>query len=99
MLTDTRKAIPHVLIDADGNVNEKELNTSTKIRASPGANADKIVETNNEEIARRSKKVRELQEQLEKTAEEHMREGFNQTIDEEMDIIAQLKRANEEIEQ
>ena len=28
-----------------------------------------------------------------------MREGLNQTIDEEMDLIAQLERANEEIEQ
>ena len=25
MLTDTRKAVPHVIIDADGNVNEREI--------------------------------------------------------------------------
>ena len=31
MLTYTRKAVPHVLIDADGNVNEKELKASKKI--------------------------------------------------------------------
>ena len=52
-----------------------------------------------EEIARRNKKKSELQDQLEKTAEEHMREGLNQIIDEEQDAIDQLERANEEIEQ
>ena len=31
MLTHTRKAVPHVLIDADGKVNEKELKASKKI--------------------------------------------------------------------
>ena len=67
MLTDTRKAVLHVLIDADGNVNEKELKASKKIRTSLGARADKIIETNNEEIARRNKKVRQLRE-LEKNS-------------------------------
>ena len=47
----------------------------------------------------KKERIAELQEQLEKTAEEHMREGLNQTIDEEMDIIAQLERAIEKIEQ
>ena len=99
MLTSTRKAVPHVLIDADGNVNEKVLKTSKKIRTSLGARADKVFEINEEEIARRKEKIAELQEQLEKTAEENMREGLNQIIDEEQDAINQLEIANEKIEQ
>ena len=38
-------------------------------------------------------------EQILKTHEEHVREGFNQTIDEEMDMIDQLEMQNEKIEQ
>ena len=36
MLTDTRKAVPHVIIDADGNVNEKKIKKSKKIQNSLG---------------------------------------------------------------
>ena len=61
--------------------------------------AEKIVETNEEEIARRNKKISELQDQLEKTSDEHMRDSLNQTIAEEQDMKAQLEIANEEIEQ
>ena len=86
----------HPLFKLNSELNDK---LPQKIVDSLGQSAEEIVETNEEEIARRSKKVKESQEQLEKTAEEHMREGLNQTIDEEMDIIAQLERANEEIEQ
>ena len=64
-----------------------------------GTRADKIVETNEEKIARRNKKISELQDQLEKTSDEHMRDNLNQTIAEEQDMIAQLEIANEEIEQ
>ena len=46
-----------------------------------------------------TKKISELQDQLEKTSDEHMRDKFKQTIAEEQDMIAQLKISNEEIEQ
>ena len=86
----------HQLFKARDEVNDK---LPKKIIKSLGPPAEDIIETNNEEIARRNKKIRELQDQLEKTAEEHMREGLNQIIDEEQDAIDQLERANEEIEQ
>ena len=99
MLTDSRKAAPHVLIAADGNINEKELKTSKKIRTSLGQPADEIVETNGVEVARRHEKVRELEDQRATTSDENQRENLNQTIAEEMDAIAKLERANEETEQ
>ena len=49
-----------------------------------------MVETNAEEIARRNKKISELQDQLE-TASENQKENLNQTIAEELDAIAQLE--------
>ena len=89
-----RKYYP--LFKGNGELNGKLPKT---IKESLGPPAEDIVKTNKEEIAGHQERIDELQEQLEKTAEEHMREGLNQTIDEEMDIIAQLERANEEIEQ
>ena len=79
MLTDTIKAVPHVLIDGDGNVNEKELKASKKIRTSLGARAEEIVATNNEKIARHKKRIDELQDELATTSNEHMRDNLNQT--------------------
>ena len=99
MVTDSRKSVPHVLIGADGNINEKELNTSKKIRTSLGVSAEEIVETNEVEIARRQEKIRELREQRATTSDENQRENLDQTIAEEIDAIAQLERANEEIEE
>ena len=98
-LAHTRKAVPHVLIDADGNVYEKVLKTSKKIRTSLGVRFDKIVETNEEEIERRNKKISELQDQRATTSDKNQIGGLDQTIDEEQDAINQLERANEEIEQ
>ena len=98
MLTDSRKATPHVLIDADGNINEKELNISKKIRTSLGQSAEEMVETNGEEIARHQERIDELQEQRATTSDENQRENLSQSIDEELDAIAQLERANENIE-
>ena len=46
-----------------------------------------------------NKKISELQDQQEKTSDEHMRDKRNQTIAEEQDMIAQLEIANEKIEQ
>ena len=99
MLTDTIKAAPHLLIDADGNVNEKELKASKKIRTSLGARAEEIVATNNEKIARHKERIDELQDELATTSNEHMRDNLNQTIAENQDAINQLERSNEEIEQ
>ena len=60
MLTDTRKAVPHVIIDADGKVNEREIKKSKKIQNSLGPPAEDIVEINREEISRREKKNRRI---------------------------------------
>ena len=87
---------PVSLLKADGKLNDKLPKT---IKESLGLPAGKIVETNEEDIARRYKKISELQKQLEKTSDEHMRDNLNQTIAEEQDMIAQLESANEEIEQ
>ena len=86
----------HPLFSSDGEVSKK---LPKSITDNLGESAEKIVETNVEEIARRSKKISELQDQLEKTSDEHMRDNLNQTIAEEQDMIAQLKIANEKIEQ
>ena len=49
-LTDTRKAVPHVIIDADGNVNEREIRKSKKIQNSLGPPAEDIIRTKEEKI-------------------------------------------------
>ena len=69
MLTDTRKAVPHEIIDVDGNINEREIKKSKKIQKSLGKPAEQIVENNEAERARREKKISELQENR-KTATE-----------------------------
>ena len=102
MLTDTIKAVLHLIIYADGNVNEKELKASKKIRTyrtSLGARAEEIVATNNEKIARYKERIDESQDELATTSNEQMRDNLNQTIAENQDSINQLERANEEIEQ
>ena len=86
----------HRLFNKDGELNEKLPKTIIDYLGPP---AEKIVEINEEEIARRKERIAELQEQLEKTAEENMIEGLNQIIDEEEDAINQLEIANEKIEQ
>ena len=83
------------LFNKYGKLNEK---LPKEIKDYLGSQAEVIVE-NNEEIARRNKKISELQDQIEKTSDEHIRDNLNQTIAEEQDAIAQLERANEEIEQ
>ena len=57
-----------------------------------------MVETNGEEIARHQERIDELQEQRATTSDENQRENLSQSIDEELDAIAQLERANENIE-
>ena len=80
MLTDNIKALPHLIIDADGNVNEKELKASKKIQQSLGDRAEEIVATNNEKTARHKERIDELQDELATTSNEHMRDNLNQTI-------------------
>ena len=86
----------HPLFSSDGKLNDK---LPKSITDSLGESVDKINKTNREEIARRNKKISELQDQLEKTSDEHMRDNLNQTIAEEQDMIAQLEIAKEKIEQ
>ena len=75
----------HPLFNSGGEVSNK---LPKSITDNLGQSAENIVETNKEEIARRNKKISELQEQLETTSAEHMREGVNQTITEEQDVTA-----------
>ena len=56
MLSDSQKAVPHVIIDADGNVNEREIKNSKKIQKSLGTPAEDIVEKNREMTRRENKK-------------------------------------------
>ena len=98
MLTDTRKAVPHVIIDADGNVNEREIKKSKKIQNSLGPPAEDITETNREEISRREKKIQELQASRE-TASENRREQIDANIEEQRNEISRLEAENEIIEE
>ena len=92
----TNKGKYHLLFKADGKLNDK---LPQKIIKSLGPPAEDNFETNKEEIARRNKKICELQDQLEKTSDEHMIDNINQTIAQEQDAINQLEIANEKIEQ
>ena len=96
MFTDTKKAVPHVIIDADGNVNEREIKKSKKIKNSLGAPAEDIVETNREEITRREKKIQELQASRE-TRETS--ENIDAGIEEQQNEISRLEAENEIIEE
>ena len=98
MLTDTRKAVPHVIIDADGNVNEREIKKSKKIQKSLGPPAEDIVETNREEISRHGKKIQELQASRE-TASRETSENIDAGIEEQQNEISRLEAENEIIEE
>ena len=97
-LTDTRKAVPHVIIDADGNVNEREIRKSKKIQNSLGPPAEDIIGTNEEEISRREKKKEELQASRE-TASEKQKEQIYANIEEQENEISRLDAENERIEE
>ena len=60
MLSDSQKAVPHVIMDADGNVNEREIKKSKKIQKSLGPPAEDIIEKNDEEKTSREKKKRRI---------------------------------------
>ena len=98
MLTDTTKAVPHVIIDADGNVNEREIKKSKKIKNSLGPPAEDIVETNREEITRREKKIQELQASRE-TASRETSENIDVGIEEQRNEISRLETENDIIEE
>ena len=98
MLSDSRKAVPHVIIDADGNVNEREIKKSKKIQKSLGPRAEDIVETNREEISRRENKIKELQASRE-TASGNQREQIDANIEAQQNEISRLEAENERIEE
>ena len=98
ILSDSRKAVPHVIMDADGNVKEREINKSKKIQKSLGPPAQDIVETNREEISRRENKIDELQASRE-TASVNQREQIGANIEEQQSEISRLEAENEIIEE
>ena len=98
MLSDSIKAVPHVIIDADGNLNEREIKKSKKIKKSLGPPAEDIVETNREEMTRREKKIDELKASREK-ASENQRVQIDADIEEQQNEISRLEAENEHIEE
>ena len=92
---------PYIVFTKNRTTGEQQIapKLPNEIIKALGTRAEKIVETNEEDIARRYKKISELQDQLEKTSDEHMRDNLNQTITEEQDMIAQLEIVNKKIEQ
>ena len=98
MLSDSRKAVPHVIIDADGNVNEREIKKSKKIQKSLGPRAEDIVETNREEITRHENKIQELQASRE-TSSGNQREQIDANIEAQQREISRLEAENERIEE
>ena len=85
----------HFLFNKDGEVNEKLPKTIIKAL---GKTAEEITEANKEEIARREKKISELQENR-KTATEAQKENIDHNINEQQEQIDELERENEEIEE
>ena len=98
MLSDSIKAVPHVIIDADGNVNEREIKKSKKIQKSLGPPAEDIVETNREEMTRRENKIDELKASRE-TASENQRVQIDADIEEQQNEISRLEAENKHIEE
>ena len=98
ILSDSQKAVPHVIIDADGNVNEREIKKSKKIQKSLGPRAEDIVKTNREEMTRREKKKDELNDSLE-TASVNQREQIYANIEQQQNEISSLEAENERIEE
>ena len=98
ILTDTRKAVPHVIIDADGNVNEREIKKSKKIQNSLGPPVEDIIRIKEKEITRRERKLQELQASRE-TASENQKEEIDADIEEQRNEISRLEAENEIIEE
>ena len=73
--------------------------TPSSIIKGLGKPADKIVETNEEMIAKHSRELRETYAKLKTTSDENVKEELDKTIYEKHEEIARIERANEEIEQ
>ena len=98
ILTDQKNAVPHVIVDAVGNVKEREISKVKKIKDSLGPRAEDIVETNREEMTRRENKIKELQASRE-TASGNQREQIDAGIEEQQNEISRLEAENEHIEE
>ena len=87
----------HLLFNSGGEVNEKLPKTIIKAL---GKTTEQIVaiENNEEEIARREKKISGLQENR-KTAAEAQKENIDRNINEQQEQIDELEKENEEIEE
>ena len=92
---------PYIVFTKNQTTGEQQIapKLPNEIIKALGPRDEKIVKINEEEIAIRNKKISELQDQLEKTSDEHIRDHLNQNIAEEQDVIAQLEIANEKMEQ
>ena len=89
------KGKSYPLFNSDGEVNEKLPKTITNVL---GPRAEDIVETKEEEISRREKKIDELQASRE-TASENQREQIDANIEEQQNEISRLEAENEHIEE
>ena len=98
MLSDKKNAVPHVIIDADGNVKEREISKVKKIKDSLGPRAEDIIETNREEISRRENKIQELNDSGE-TASGNQREQIDVDIEQQQNEISRLEAENDIIEE
>ena len=91
---DRKNGVWQALFTANGEIAN---DIPPSIIKAPSEPADKITEANKDEIARREKKISELQKNL-KTATEAEKENIYRNINEQQDQIDALERENEEIE-
>ena len=83
------------LFKPDGELNEKLPKT---IKESLGPSAEKVIETNENEITRRREKVKDL-ESSRKDARDDQRENIDRNIEQQREEIENLERENEVIEE
>ena len=90
----------YILFTKNRTTGEQKINPKLpkEIQKALGEPADKITEANKEEIARRERKISELQENR-KTATEAQKENIDRNINEQQKQIDELERENEEIEE
>ena len=88
-------AIAVTPVSPDGELNEKLPKT---IKESLGPSAEKVIETNENEITRRREKVKDL-ESSRKDARKNERENIDRNIDQQREEIENLERENEAIEE
>ena len=90
-----RSGKSYPLFKSDGEPNDKLPKT---IKESLGPSAEKVIETNENEITRRREKVREL-ESSRKEAGPSQRENIDRNIEQQREEIENLERENEVIEE